>query len=94
MLAVVPFAVDTPMVREVMQQSAEVQPVTAELRRAASHGELATPVATAKQIWAAVADGTIRGRVRARRRTSETTDPPGAAAMSAHRAPDCYDART
>ncbi len=60
--AVVPFAVDTPMVREVIEQPADTQPVAAVLREAAERGELATADATAAEVWQAVADapaGTI-----------------------------------
>lgn len=55
-LAIVPFAVDTPMVREVMEQPAETQPVAAILREAAEQGALASADATAAEIWRATAE--------------------------------------
>lgn len=61
--AVVPFAVDTPMVREVLQQPAETQPVAAILRDAAERGQLATADATAAEIWRLILDGTESGSV-------------------------------
>ena len=54
-LAVVPFAVDTPMVRDVIEQPPETQPVAAVLREAADRGALASPEVTAAEIWQAAA---------------------------------------
>lgn len=51
---VVPFAVDTPLLQRVMELPAEVDPIAEELRAARDRGKLATPEATAAEIWAAV----------------------------------------
>jgi short-subunit dehydrogenase len=61
--AVVPFAVDTPMVREVIAQPADAQPVASVLRDAAERGELASAEATAAEIWQLVVAGTEPGAV-------------------------------
>jgi benzil reductase ((S)-benzoin forming) len=61
--AVVPFAVDTPMVREVIERPAEGQPVAAELRQAAERGELASAESTAAEIWRLVVGGVRSGAV-------------------------------
>jgi benzil reductase ((S)-benzoin forming) len=61
--AVVPFAVDTPMVREVLERPAPGQPAAALLREAAELGELASPEATAAEIWQLVLDGVAPGAV-------------------------------
>ena len=53
-IAVVPHAVDTPMVREVMSVARTTQPVAAVLADAAARGALATPESTAAAIWRAV----------------------------------------
>jgi len=55
-LAVVPYAVDTPMVREVIAQTEGAPPVAAILRAAAERGELASAEATAAEIWRLVVD--------------------------------------
>jgi short-subunit dehydrogenase len=55
--SVVPFAVDTPMVRETISRPG-LTPVAAKLSEAARRGELATAEATAAQIWQLVLDGT------------------------------------
>ncbi len=52
-LGVAPFAVDTPMLRSVMDLPAELDPNAAMLRAEADQGRLATPEATAAEIWAA-----------------------------------------
>lgn len=63
LFAVVPFAVDTPMLREVMEQPDDVQPLAATFREAAASGELATSDATAAEIWEAVLAGVPNGSV-------------------------------
>jgi benzil reductase ((S)-benzoin forming) len=55
--SVVPFAVDTPMVRETISRPG-LTPIAAILREAADRGELATAEATAAEIWQLVLDGT------------------------------------
>jgi benzil reductase ((S)-benzoin forming) len=55
--SVIPFAVDTPMVRETIAHP-EATPVAAHLRAAADRGELASAQTTAAQIWQLVLDGT------------------------------------
>jgi len=62
-IAVVPFAVDTPMVREVIDQPADLQPVAALLRAAAARGELASAESTAAEIWQLVVGGVRSGTV-------------------------------
>ena len=59
--SVVPFAVDTPMVRETIALPPGTTPVAEKLRAAAERGELATPETTAAQIWDLVLDGTTTG---------------------------------
>jgi short-subunit dehydrogenase len=61
--AVVPYAVDTPMVREVIAQPQDLQPVSALLREAADRGELATAQDTAREIWQLVVDGIAPGAI-------------------------------
>jgi len=61
--AVVPFAVDTPMVRAAMQQPPDVHPVAANLRAAADRGALAAADATAREIWRLVLDGDHEGEI-------------------------------
>jgi NAD(P)-dependent dehydrogenase (short-subunit alcohol dehydrogenase family) len=63
LFAVVPFAVDTPMVRDVMQQPASVQPVASDLRAAADAGALASASDTADEIWRLVLDGDHAGEI-------------------------------
>jgi benzil reductase ((S)-benzoin forming) len=58
--SVVPFAVDTPMVRETIAHP-DLTPVAAHLRAAAERGELASAQATATQIWQLVLSGTGHG---------------------------------
>ena len=55
--SVVPFAVDTPMVRETIAHP-EATPIAAHLRSAAERGELASAETTAAQIWQLVQAGT------------------------------------
>jgi hypothetical protein len=59
--SVVPDAVDTPLVRATIAQPPGATPVAERLRAAAEHGELATPEATAAQIWDLVLDDTTHG---------------------------------
>jgi benzil reductase ((S)-benzoin forming) len=59
--SVVPYAVDTPMVRTTIAQPPGATPVAAHLRAAAERGDLATPEATAAQIWEHVLDDTTHG---------------------------------
>jgi NAD(P)-dependent dehydrogenase (short-subunit alcohol dehydrogenase family) len=62
-LAVVPYAVDTPMVRDVIGQTEGAPPIAAILREAAERGELATAEATAGEIWRLVLDEAESGAV-------------------------------
>lgn len=55
--SVIPFAVDTPMVRETIARP-DATPIAAHLRAAAQRGELASAEDTAGQIWQLVLDGT------------------------------------
>ena len=55
--SVIPFAVDTPMVRETIAHP-DATPIAAHLRAAADRGELASAEGTAEQIWQLVLDGT------------------------------------
>ena len=59
--SVVPFAVDTPMVRETIALPPGTTPVAEKLPAAAERGELATAETTAAQIWDLVLDGTTHG---------------------------------
>jgi benzil reductase ((S)-benzoin forming) len=59
--SVVPFAVDTPMVRETIALPPGVTPIGDKLRQAAQRGELATPEATAAEIWGLALDATTHG---------------------------------
>jgi short-subunit dehydrogenase len=58
--SVVPYAVDTPMVRETIAQ-AGATPIGAKLAAAAERGELASAEATAAQIWDLVRDEKTQG---------------------------------
>jgi benzil reductase ((S)-benzoin forming) len=58
--SVVPFAVDTPMVRETIAHP-EATPIAAKLREAAEHGLLASAETTAAEIWGLVLDETTHG---------------------------------
>ena len=58
--SVVPYAVDTPMVRATIAQPGAT-PVAEFLRAAAERGDLATPEATAAQIWDLVLDDVTHG---------------------------------
>lgn len=62
-LAVVPFAVDTPMVREVIGKTEGAPPVAAILREAAERGGLASAEATAAEIWQLVVGEAESGSV-------------------------------
>lgn len=62
-LAVVPYAVDTPMVRDVIGQTDGVPPIAAALREAAERDELASAEATAEEIWQLVVGGGSSGAV-------------------------------
>jgi short-subunit dehydrogenase len=55
--SVIPFAVDTPMVRATIAHP-DATPIAAHLRAAAAAGELASAEDTAAQIWQLVLDGT------------------------------------
>ena len=59
--SVVPYAVDTPMVRATIAPPPGATPIADHLRAAAERGELATPEATAAQIWSLVLDDTPHG---------------------------------
>jgi benzil reductase ((S)-benzoin forming) len=60
--SVVPFAVDTPMVRKSMAILPPGHPIGDHLRSSAESGRLATAEATAEQIWALAGDATAHGR--------------------------------
>jgi benzil reductase ((S)-benzoin forming) len=62
-LAVVPYAVDTPMVRDVIAQTEGAPPVAAVLRQAAERGELASADATAAEIWRLVLEPADSGAI-------------------------------
>jgi benzil reductase ((S)-benzoin forming) len=59
--SVVPFAVDTPMVRKSIEDLPPGHPIGEHLRKSAEEGRLATAEATAGQIWALVTDTTTHG---------------------------------
>jgi short-subunit dehydrogenase len=59
--SVVPFAVDTPMVRKAMEDLPPGHPIGEHLRTSAESGALATSEATAAQIWALATDGATHG---------------------------------
>jgi benzil reductase ((S)-benzoin forming) len=52
--SVVPYGVDTPMVRAAMEEPAETLPLGQYFREAAAAGRLTDPVSTAREIWALV----------------------------------------
>jgi benzil reductase ((S)-benzoin forming) len=56
-LAVIPWATDTPMLRDAMEQPTETNPVSAMVRAAFDAGEVATPDDVAAAIWAGVLAG-------------------------------------
>jgi len=58
-LAVIPWATDTPMLRDAMQQDPETNPLSGELLALAERGqlELASPEEVAAEVWAAVLGG-------------------------------------
>lgn len=57
-VAVIPYAVDTPMLRGIMQAGADDDPLARQFRELSNRGELASPETTAAQIWEAALDGT------------------------------------
>jgi benzil reductase ((S)-benzoin forming) len=59
--SVVPYAVDTPLVRAAMTQPAEALPLAEVFRAAAARGGLADPSSTAREIWALVEAGVEPG---------------------------------
>jgi benzil reductase ((S)-benzoin forming) len=59
--SVVPYAVDTPMVRETIAQPPGTSPIADRLRAAADRGDLASADATAAQIWQLVLDEATQG---------------------------------
>jgi benzil reductase ((S)-benzoin forming) len=59
--SVIPFAVDTPMVRKAMTDLPPGHPIGEHLRSSAESGRLATAAGTAAQIWALAADGSTHG---------------------------------
>jgi benzil reductase ((S)-benzoin forming) len=59
--SVVPFAVDTPMVRGSIAELPPGHPIGEHLRSAAAEGRLATAETTADQIWALATDTTTHG---------------------------------
>jgi benzil reductase ((S)-benzoin forming) len=59
--SVVPFAVDTPMVRKSIEELPPGHPIGEHLRRSAEEGRLATAEATAEQIWTLATDTTTHG---------------------------------
>jgi NAD(P)-dependent dehydrogenase (short-subunit alcohol dehydrogenase family) len=59
--SVVPFAVDTPMVRKSIEELPPGHPIGEHLRRSAEEGRLATAEATAEQIWGLATDTTTHG---------------------------------
>ena len=59
--AVVPYAVDTPMVRELIEANDAVVPLAAHFRYAAREDRLANPNLTADEIWRLLAAGDRHG---------------------------------
>jgi benzil reductase ((S)-benzoin forming) len=59
--SVVPFAVDTPMVRKAMTDLPPGHPIGEHLRSSAEAGRLATAAGTAAQIWSLATDATTHG---------------------------------
>jgi benzil reductase ((S)-benzoin forming) len=59
--SVVPFAVDTPMVRKAIDDLPPGHPTGEHLRSSAESGRLATSEATAEQIWRLATDATTHG---------------------------------
>lgn len=60
-LSIVPHAVDTPMVRGVMERPAEDLPLADFFREAATEQALATPEQVAREIWAGIERGVPQG---------------------------------
>ncbi|HWH95296.1 MAG TPA: SDR family NAD(P)-dependent oxidoreductase [Baekduia sp.] len=61
--AVVPWAVDTPMLRGGMAAPPDEHPLAPQLNELAARGDLATPEDTAQEIWALVEAGVAPGSV-------------------------------
>ena len=59
--SVVPFAVDTPMVRQAMDELPPGHPIGDHLRSSAESGRLATSDATAAEIWGLATDASTSG---------------------------------
>jgi len=61
-LAVIPWATDTPMLRDAMKQDPETNPLSGEIRTMVERGELelAAPEEVAAEVWAAVMAGAPR----------------------------------
>jgi benzil reductase ((S)-benzoin forming) len=59
--SVVPFAVDTPMVRQAMEELPSGHPIGDHLRNSAESGRLATSEATAAEIWKLATDTSTNG---------------------------------
>jgi benzil reductase ((S)-benzoin forming) len=59
--SVVPFAVDTPMVRQAMDELPPGHPIGDHLRSSAESGRLATSESTAAEIWGLATDATTNG---------------------------------
>jgi benzil reductase ((S)-benzoin forming) len=59
--SVVPYAVDTPLVRAAMTQPADALPLGEVFRAAAASGALADPSTTAREIWGLIAAGVEPG---------------------------------
>jgi NAD(P)-dependent dehydrogenase (short-subunit alcohol dehydrogenase family) len=59
--SVIPFAVDTPMVRKAMDELPSGHPIGEHLRSSAESGRLATAASTAEHIWALATDSTTHG---------------------------------
>lgn len=55
--SIVPYAVDTAMVRESMERTAEELPISEHFRKAAANEALATPKQVAAEIWSAIERG-------------------------------------
>jgi benzil reductase ((S)-benzoin forming) len=59
-LAVIPWAVDTPMLRDAAAQPAQANPMSGRLREDLARGEFATAEQAAAEIWQAVSAGAAR----------------------------------
>jgi benzil reductase ((S)-benzoin forming) len=56
-LAVIPWAVDTPMLRDAAEQPAATNPMSGHLREDLARGEFATPEQASAEIWQAILAG-------------------------------------